>query len=139
MPEWIVKYWVQWLFGLIIAALSGICRKLWVLYKNTKKQQKTEEHDEIRQEIKKSFAALREEMKNKDLEMQQEVQVIKDGVLNMQSKQFMASCHDFIERDHPITLKEFEDLQNDHRIYNSLGGNHDGDELYRIAYEKATA
>ena len=28
MPEWIVKYWIEWLFGLVIAGLGLIVKGL---------------------------------------------------------------------------------------------------------------
>ena len=28
MPEWIAKYWVEWLFGLLIAALTFVVRSI---------------------------------------------------------------------------------------------------------------
>ncbi len=28
MPEWITKYWVEWLFGLVIAAMTFVVKKL---------------------------------------------------------------------------------------------------------------
>lgn len=36
MPEWITKYWVEWAFGLIVAALTAVVRTLSV---RIKKQQ----------------------------------------------------------------------------------------------------
>lgn len=40
MPEWIIKYWVQWLFGLIIAALTAYCRHLSKTVKSEREKQK---------------------------------------------------------------------------------------------------
>ena len=40
MPEWIVKYWVQWVFGLIIAALTAYCRHLSQTVKAEREKQK---------------------------------------------------------------------------------------------------
>ena len=28
MPEWITKYWIEWLFGLIIAGMTWVIRRL---------------------------------------------------------------------------------------------------------------
>lgn len=40
MPEWIVKYWGQWLFGLIIAALTGYIKHLSSSIKKDREEQK---------------------------------------------------------------------------------------------------
>ncbi len=40
MPEWVVKYWVQWLFGLIIAGLGLYCRHLSATVKRERMEQK---------------------------------------------------------------------------------------------------
>lgn len=40
MPDWIVKYWVQWLFGLVIAALTAYCKYLSGIIKKERKEQK---------------------------------------------------------------------------------------------------
>lgn len=40
MPEWITKYWTEWVFGLIVAALTTVVRTLSV---RIKKQQKENE------------------------------------------------------------------------------------------------
>ena len=46
MPDWIVKYWVEWIFGLLIAGLG-------VLYKHLSKkvQQNKEENAAIREGV----------------------------------------------------------------------------------------
>lgn len=33
MPEWISKYWIEWVFGLIIAGLTWVIRKLYTRIK----------------------------------------------------------------------------------------------------------
>lgn len=40
MPEWIAKYWLEWLFGVVIAFLSGYCRHLSTVIKKEKKEQR---------------------------------------------------------------------------------------------------
>ena len=38
---------------------------------------------------------------------------------------------------HTISLDEWEEIDADHEAYNRLGGNHKGDELFRLVKEKA--
>lgn len=35
MPEWIVKYWVEWLFGIVVAVLGFLIRKINARVKET--------------------------------------------------------------------------------------------------------
>lgn len=47
-----------------------------------------------------------------------------------------------LKEDHVITLQEFENITNEHRIYNTLKGNHEGDSLYslvKVKYEAGLA
>lgn len=49
MPDWIVKYWVQWLFGLICAALLAGYRRL---------AKRVKEQEEERKAIKAGMLAI---------------------------------------------------------------------------------
>lgn len=40
MPEWITKYWIEWLFGVVIAAMSFIVKKLSSSIKREKEENK---------------------------------------------------------------------------------------------------
>jgi len=44
-----------------------------------------------------------------------------------------------LKDDHIITLQEYENISNEHRIYNSLKGNHEGDALYSLVKVKYEA
>ena len=38
MPEWIVKYWVEWLFGIVVAILGYLLKKINKRVKDTAKK-----------------------------------------------------------------------------------------------------
>lgn len=40
MPDWIVKYWVQWVFGVVIAGLTAYCKHLSGVIKRERAAQK---------------------------------------------------------------------------------------------------
>lgn len=48
----------------------------------------------------------------------------------------MGDCHRLLEEGHIITLKEFEEITKEHKIYNSLGGNSEGDTYFNLITEK---
>lgn len=45
MLEYILKYWTQWLFGLISAGLAFACRKFYKLYSSEKNHVKNQEQE----------------------------------------------------------------------------------------------
>lgn len=40
LPEWIVKYWVEWVFGALIAAISLYCKHIAAQVKKERAEQK---------------------------------------------------------------------------------------------------
>lgn len=70
---------------------------------------------------------------------QNNLTALTEGILSIQGRQFKEECRALLENDHEITLKEFEYITNEHRIYNALRGNHDGDDLYNLVETKYRA
>lgn len=99
MPEWIVKYWVEWLFGLVIAIL-GAC------YKHLSNKIKIEKAERL-------------ERAKKDAE---EFEALKNGMRSILRRQIIADCEaaqqagtcDVMSKD---TIKDMYDS------YHALGGN----------------
>jgi chaperonin cofactor prefoldin len=54
----------------------------------------------------------------------------------MQGKIFKNQCRDYLNETHKVTLAEYESLEEDHAVYNSLDGNHEGDALFNMVEEK---
>ena len=65
-----------------------------------------------------------------------EIDSIKNGVLSIEGRAFKEDCRKLLEPGHIITLAEYEALQAEHEIYNSLGGNHEGDGVFSMAEAK---
>lgn len=61
------------------------------------------------------------------------------GLLSVQRVSFEADCKRLLELDHIITVDEYQQISNDHDIYNSLGGNHNGDQLFALVDQKMKA
>lgn len=61
---------------------------------------------------------------------------ITKGMLSIQGQTFRAACHRLLESDHSITIDEYEQIVRDHETYNSLGGNHIGDNLFKLVETK---
>lgn len=78
-----------------------------------------------------------QDMDNKEIpELSENFSVLKDGLLSIQQRAFKQMCQDLIEQTEPITYDQYEAITNEHCTYNKLGGNHDGDELFKLVFIK---
>lgn len=71
-----------------------------------------------------------------DEKIEHSINVMQNGVLSMQGRNFKNDCKKLLETGHNITLQEYETLLQDHTIYNKLGGNHEGDALFSMVEAK---
>lgn len=132
MLEFILQYWIEFLFGLVVTAGSFIIKRVLKSYKRERAEEKKEFLKEIQKEIKSEFTGRDQ----KDNEFQGEIKALKNGLLSIQGRTFKANCKKLLEESHEITLEEYEEITKDHDAYNSLGGNHNGDQLYRLVRQK---
>lgn len=40
MPEWVAKYWVEWVFGLVVAGVAAYCKRIAAQVKKEREEQK---------------------------------------------------------------------------------------------------
>lgn len=92
------------------------------------------------QEIEDKIDALQKDMQDVDSkeipELTENFSILKDGLLSIQQRAFKQMCQELIEQKEPITYDQYEAVTDEHRIYNQLGGNHDGDELFKLVFIK---
>lgn len=158
----IVKYWVEFLLGLVVAGGGFLLRRFFKLERE-ERQREQEKHfkalmqdlnnennkiintlQEDNQNIHKAIVSIQQESKADDGIIQEQVSQLSDdllgikaGILSVQGKEFKANCRKLLAEDHEITLDEWEELDADHEAYNKLGGNHRGDQLYALVKKKA--
>lgn len=65
--------------------------------------------------------------------------ILRDGLLALHRRRFVDDCRKLIEQEEEITMEDYRRLEREHRTYNSLGGNHEGDQLYSIFLQKYQA
>lgn len=138
MVEFIMNYWLQTLLGLISTGLGLLAKKFWKLYKSEKQHQKTEEQKQFYQGLKDAIAEQGEQSRAGDKLLQDQVDIMKQGILTVQRKSFMEECHHLLDENHEITLEEFEVIGDDYKAYKQLGGNGQGATLYAMVQKKAT-
>lgn len=166
--DFFVKYWTEFLFGIVAAGILAGGRYIWILFKNRLRDSLEEQITSITNVIAKRMSETDEklEVKNTSLTqqigalqadmkiMQQEIQTnkndenliekkidtlednlntLKDGILSLQRKEFKEECRRLLNQKESITYEQYTILQREHTVYNSLGGNHEGDQLFKLA------
>lgn len=142
-----VKYWLQWILGVVAAGIALWVKRYIKLEKSTiqekQKQRMQELRTEVKDEITKELNEQVEKLTEEDTRIHEEietvsnkVEIVGSGVLAIQGQVFKDECRRLLAEDHQITLDEFEQLQADHEVYNSLGGNNKGDDLFEAAKAK---
>lgn len=59
------------------------------------------------------------------------------GLLSMQGEHFKKKCQELLDSEHKISVEELTNITRDHDAYKGLGGNHEGDLLFKLVLEKA--
>ena len=158
----VVKYWVEFLLGLIVAGGGFLIKRFLKLEKEERKRGQEQyyknlmhdlntENDKIiknfqeeYQNVYQTLATIDQKSKEGDKILQDQISQltkdlleIKTGILSIQEKEFKTNCRKLLAEDHEITLEEWEEIDADHEAYNALGGNHRGDQLYALVKKKA--
>lgn len=161
MPEFILKYWVEVVFGLIVSGLSFACRRYWKLWHAEQQHQKTEEQkafyngilekiderfekmEERFKETNKRITVLDDKVEQKINEVHKDVQasdaeqkILKEGLLSVQGSNFKRQCKALLEPTHKISETEWLQHQLDFEAYERLGGNDDGHDLHNAVAHK---
>lgn len=132
MLEFILKYWIEVLFGAVIAIGGYMVKRTLQSYR----QERLEEKNAFLKSIKKEISAEFERSNSKETELAGEIKTLKAGLLSIQGRAFKNNCKRLLDPDHEISLEEYEEITKDHDAYNSLGGNHNGDELFILVRKK---
>ena len=132
MLEFVLKYWIEFLFGLVIAVGSFMIKRTLQSYR----QERADEKESLLNGIKAEIRAEFERSNKKENELAEQIKVLKAGLLSIQGRTFKSNCRRLLDPDHEISLEEYEEITKDHDAYNSLGGNHNGDQLYMLVRKK---
>jgi hypothetical protein len=132
MLEFVLKYWIEFLFGGVIAIGSYMIKRTLKSFR----QERADEKEAFLEGIKGEIRAEFERSNKKETELAEEIKVLKAGLLSIQGRTFKSNCRRLLDPDHDISLEEYEEITKDHDAYNSLGGNHNGDQLYQLVRKK---
>jgi len=83
LPEWITKYWLQWIFGIITSILAAGYAKLSKKFKDTKDEQKRKAEQDAK-----------------------EMQALKDGMRSILRRQIIRDCEEAVKEKYcPVDTK----------------------------------
>ena len=161
MGEFILKYWVEVLFGIVVTVGGFLLKHHFKLFKESLDHKMEERDDKLLEKMTKvltvsnkaiqdSIDKLRSDTKDDidgiyvelvDLkddikDVRKDVESIRRGVLDIQGPQFKAKCKEILQDSHQITVDEWLALKKEYEIYTGMGGNSDGSELYNLVHEK---
>ncbi len=147
MIEFITKYWLEVIFGIIVSILSFAVKHYYSLWKEPQETKKNEFWTQVKTELKeenKTMLAQQATLLNsEDAKLQEAIMKVHESnenllkaVLEVQQKQFKNDCKFFLESTETITFEQFENLYNEYKIYQSLGGDESGAVLFELVQEK---
>ena len=99
MPDWIVKYWIEWIFGIVVAVLGGC-------YKHLSSKVKKDRQDRM------------EKARQNELEMK----ALKEGMRALLKRQLIEDCEEAVRKGwcEPSIKESIQDMGS---CYKALGGN----------------
>ena len=147
MADFIIKYWLEVLFGIVVTVLGYFVRKFYKLWKNEKEAQANNILSQLKEELKTYNQAMLEQkealLTAEDIKLQEAIKAVEESntkllnaVLEVQKKQFRMDCKQMLEANGYITFEQFENLCTEHSIYSSIGGNGMGDVLFELVSNK---
>lgn len=118
MAEWILKYWVEVLFSVVVGVITLLYKRFLSIHKKEQAAERSKFKEEIKTEIKDSIKhEFREEFeKNNERDsrimetlnkLTTSIDTLTEGLLSVQRREFEADCHKLLDPNHNITLDEF--------------------------------
>lgn len=151
--ELIAKYWIEFLCGIIGTGILANSKKIKNKINEYKAMKEKEKDEKFKQNLIGTIKPMLDDMQKKsdqsDVELRQELDTLQtslkgvaeqvdkvtEGVLSVQGNIFKSECRSILEQDAPVTEGQYIKCMKDHSVYNSLGGNSDGDQLFHLVTE----
>ena len=126
MLEWIARYWVEVIFSLALAGLAWGGKRLIKFY-----------IDDVKRTLEELEKRILAKVEARDNLQDERLNEMRAGLLSMQGAYFKKKCQKLLEPEHKIDVEELTNITRDHDAYKGLGGNHEGDMLFKLVLEKA--
>lgn len=132
MLEWFLKYWLQVLFGLVCAGVALFYKRIKAWRQTAKEVEAEKLKNSIVKDLAEKFEECSRRSDENDKAIRDELKEVRAGILAVQGDIFRNKCKHLLSEDVVISLEQFENISQDHAAYNGLGGNHIGDELFKL-------
>lgn len=136
MLEFIVKYWVEFGFGLIALGVTGYFKYQYSQLKKMKSAYEEQEKEDFLKEVYEKIDAIKDSMENKieDLGHQMEdfskvIIHVQDGILAVQYDRLNYICMRCLKYQE-VSEKDYLNIQQLYKSYKENNGNHGMDEIY---------
>lgn len=154
MFEWILKYWLEALFGVLCAGISVFFKHYYKKIADRRKFKQDQLNKSLDEKFENQQKDLQKQMKacytelsasiqerderllKADEEIHRDIGVLRGGLLSVQGREFKADCRYLLTEGHKITVDEYQNIVEEYRVYKSLEGNHEGDALFKMVQAK---
>ena len=162
--EWLGKYWLEWLCGLVATGALFFAKHYIKIQRQVNEEKWKDKEQNMCNKIISNFDEKISEVKTlsneKESKLYQSVQTVQDnlnksdkiiyddlsnihgevdiiesGILSIQGKQFRDMCEDLLQQDQ-ISVDEYQEFEEEYSVYKKLGGNHRGDALHERVVAK---
>ena len=116
--------------------MAGVARHFYKMVKENKNYHQKEDDDKQDHKVADAINDLKTEIQNDNKRQDKDMEVLKKGLLVVYKKIFMDQGYALLNPMHSITNDEYLEYAEDHQVYNSLGGNHKGDNLFKSVETK---
>lgn len=138
--EWLGKYWLEWLCGLVATGALFFAKHYIKIQRQVNEEKWKDKEKKMCGKIITTLedriqgvedkSAAEDVIIHKELDkIHSEVDTVESGILSIQGKQFREMCENLLKQDY-ITIEEYEEFEEEYAVYKSLGGNHRGDSLH---------
>lgn len=143
LVAFVLKYWLEVLLSGIAAGGAYFIKRYIALTNEDRAKDRKEFQNQIHDDMTKTVEKVLTVSKEDDKVLQEEIDTLTTevdslrlGILSLQGRNFKDECRNLLQEGHVITIDEFEQLEEEHDVYNQLGGNHKGDQLFTLVAAK---
>ena len=84
--EFVIKYWVEFAFGLIVTGGGYFVRRYLKMREDEQNRERTKFYDNFKKDIFIKYDEIKKESENGDLELQKQLDLLRKGILSLQKK-----------------------------------------------------
>lgn len=138
MAEFFIKYWIEFLFGLVALAITGYLKLQYSNLQKMKGAYESQEKDNYLEEvylkideIKESLEIKMDDLENKIENFSEALNHVRDGILAVQYDRLNYMCMKCLKAQ-KIVERDYLNIQQLYKSYKENGGNHGMDQVYDL-------